>query len=142
MKDVRDNKYYQNNHLNKLNNNPVNQYNQLEHNKEYKDMQWDIRFLRGKPHINCGDKKTTRSKTVNLNLLFKIKLHRFIWPLFPKDLLSSTYNLIHVRDTVTSYCSLVVPSTTLKGWWSSTQDSKNQFSNERSGMMWHFRFSL
>ena len=28
-------------------------------------------------HINCGDKKTTRSKITNLNPLYEIKLHRF-----------------------------------------------------------------
>ena len=57
------------------------------------------------PHTNCGDKKTKRSKTTNLNLLYEIKLHKFTLLFYPKDLLSSTYNLIHVRDATTSYCS-------------------------------------
>ena len=35
------------------------------------------RFLHGKPSTNCGDKKTTRSKTTNLNPLYEIKLHKF-----------------------------------------------------------------
>ena len=32
-----------------------------------------------------------------------------------KDLLSSTYNLIHIRDAITSYCSLIDHSVALKG---------------------------
>ena len=30
-------------------------------------------------------KKTTRFKTTNLNPLYEMKLHRFTWPLYPKD---------------------------------------------------------
>ena len=51
------------------------------------------------PHTNYGDKKAIRSKTINLNPLYEIKLHIFTWLLYLKDLLSNTYNLIHVRDT-------------------------------------------
>ena len=42
-----------------------------------------------------------RSQTANLNPVYEIKLHRFIWLLYPKDLLSNTYNLIHIRDVTT-----------------------------------------
>ena len=42
-----------------------------------------------------------RSKTTNQNPLYEIKFHKFTWQLYPKDLLSNTYNLIHVRDTTT-----------------------------------------
>ena len=42
-----------------------------------------------------------RSQTTNLNPIYEIKLHIFIWLLYPKDLLSSTYNLIHIRDVTT-----------------------------------------
>ena len=46
-----------------------------------------------------------RSKTTNLNPPYEIKLHRFTWPLYPKDLLFNTYNLIHVCDVATFDCS-------------------------------------
>ena len=76
------------------------------------------------PHGNYGDKKTMKSKTPNLNPLYEIKLHRFTWPLYPKDLHSNTYNLIHVHDAATSNCSIEYTSALLKGWMSLTQDSK------------------
>ena len=37
----------------------------------------NTRFYVENPHTNCGDKKTTRSKTININPLYEIKLHRF-----------------------------------------------------------------
>ena len=51
--DVRDDNSYQNDHSN-LNNNLTNQskeFNIINQNisKEYKDIQWDKRFLHGKP---------------------------------------------------------------------------------------------
>lgn len=63
------------------------------------------------PHNNCGDKKTIRSKTVNPNPLFEIKLYRFTLALYPKDLLSNTYKLIHIRNVVTFNCSSEYTST-------------------------------
>ena len=63
-----------------------------------------------------------RSKTTNLNSLYDIKLHRFIWTFYPKDLFSSTYNLIHICDTVTFDCSSEYASASLKGWKFSTLD--------------------
>ena len=51
-----------------------------------------------KPHTNCGDKKLWDLRPANLNPLYEIKLHRLTWPLYPKDLLSNTYNLIHVLE--------------------------------------------
>ena len=77
-------------------------------------------FYVGNPHTNCGDKKTMRFKTINLNPLYEIKLHRFIYLLYLKDLLSNTYNLIHVCDATTSDCSNKYISASLKGWRFST----------------------
>ena len=57
------------------------------------------------PHTNYGDKKLRSLKPTNLNPLYEIKLHRLTWSLYPKDLLSSIYDLIHVRDTTTLDCS-------------------------------------
>ena len=34
-------------------------------------------FTRKNPYINCGDKKTMRSKTTNQNPLYEIKFHKF-----------------------------------------------------------------
>ena len=82
-------------------------------------------FCMENSYTNRGDKQTTMSKIASLNLLFKIKLHRFTWPFYPKALLSCTYNLIRVHDVAISCCSLVDSSATLKGRWSSTQDSTN-----------------
>ena len=79
-----------------------------------------------KTPINYGDKKPQGLRHTNLNLLFELKLYRFTWPLYPKDLLYNTYNLIHVCDTTTLYCSLVDPLTNLKGLRSSICDSKIQ----------------
>ena len=36
--------------------------------------------------------------TSNLQSLFEIKVYKFTWSLYPKDLLSNTYTLIHVHD--------------------------------------------
>ena len=63
--------------------------------------------------INCEDKKPQGLRPTNLNLLFKIKLHRFTWPLYLKDLPLDTYNLIHLCDATTSYYPLIDPSATL-----------------------------
>ena len=49
-----------------------------------------------------------------------------MWPFYPKDLLSNTYNLIHIHDTTTPYCSLVDPLDISKGLRSSTHNSKIQ----------------
>ena len=57
------------------------------------------------PHVNCGDKKPQDLRPTNLNPLYKIKLHRFTWLFYPKDLLFSTYNLIHVDNVTTFNCS-------------------------------------
>ena len=72
-------------------------------------MKWGTRFLRGKPSLTCGDKKSWGLRPTNLNQLFEIKLHKFTWLLYPKDLLSSTYKLIHIHDAATPCCSLVDP---------------------------------
>ena len=56
-------------------------------------------------HTNCGDKKSQGLRPTNLNPLYEIKLHRFTYPFYPKNLLFSTYNLIHVRDATTFDCS-------------------------------------
>ena len=64
-------------------------------------MKWGTRFLCGKPSQTCGDKKPRGLRPTNLNQLFEIKLHKFTWPLYPKDLLSNTYNFIHVHDATT-----------------------------------------
>ena len=69
-----------------------------------------------KTPTNNEHKKSWGLRPTNLNPLFEIKLHIFTWPLYPKDLLYRTYNPIHVYDAVTSYCSLVDPSATSKGW--------------------------
>ena len=65
-----------------------------------------------------------RSKNANLNPLYEIKLHKFTWLLYPKDLLSSTYNLIYTHEAATSYCSSEYALVSLNGWRSSTQDWK------------------
>ena len=46
---------------------------------------------------NYGNKKPLGLRPTNLNPLYEIKLHKFTWSFYPKDLLSSTYNLIHIR---------------------------------------------
>ena len=56
---------------------------------------------------NWGDRKPWGLRPINRNPLFKIKSHRFTWPLYPKDLLFSTYNLIDIRDATTACCSLL-----------------------------------
>ena len=60
-------------------------------------------------------------KTANLNPLYKIKLYKFTWLLYLKDLLSNTYNLIHFYDAITFDYSNE-SSASLKGSRSSTQD--------------------
>ena len=57
------------------------------------------------PHTNYGDKKSRGLRPTNLNPLYEIKLHIFTYPFYPKNLLSSTYNLIHVRNATTFDCS-------------------------------------
>ena len=56
------------------------------------------KILTWKTPTNCGDKKPRGLSPSNLNPLFKIKLHKFTWPLYPKDLLSKTYNFIHIQQ--------------------------------------------
>ena len=68
-----------------------------------------------KTPTNCGDKKPRGLRPTNLNPLFEIKSHRFMWSLYPKDLLFSAYNLIHVCDAATTRCSLVDHSIPPKG---------------------------
>ena len=64
---------------------------------------------------------------------------------FPKDLLSRTYSLLHVRDAATSCCTLVNPSVPPKGCRSSnTQDSGMNLKFKRIGivgLLW-LKFSL
>ena len=79
-----------------------------------------------KTPTNFGEKNPQGLRPTNLNPLFKIKLHKFTWLLYPKDLLFNTYNLIHVCDVATSCCSLVDLFATSKGLWSSTHNLKIQ----------------
>ena len=60
-----------------------------------------------KTPTNYEGKKLRGLRPTNLNLLFEIKLHRFTWLFYLKDLLFNTYNSIHVHNTTTLYCSLV-----------------------------------
>ena len=100
---------------------------QFKQNIKYKRYrQWGTRFSYGKSPQTCGDKKSWGLKPTNLNPLFEIKLHKFTWPLYPKDFLSSTYNLIHVWDTITPCCSLVDPSVSPKGLSFLTHNSNNR----------------
>ena len=85
------------------------------------------KIITSKALTSCGDKKKPWGlRPTNLNQLFEIKLHKFTWPLYPKDLLSNTYNLIHIHDATTPYCSLVDPLVPLKGLRSSTNHSSIQ----------------
>ena len=72
---------------------------------------------------NGQDKKPRGLRPINQNPLFEIKSHRFTWPLYPKDLLSSTYNLIH--DATTTCYSLVDHLVHSKRLQSSTNNSNN-----------------
>ena len=67
-----------------------------------RDMQRSQDFYVENPHTNYKDKKLWGLKPTTLNPLYKIKLYKFIWLFYPKDLSSDTYNLIHVHDTITS----------------------------------------
>ena len=69
---------------------------------------------------NYKDKKSRGLRPINLNPLFKIKLHRFTWSFYPKNLLFITHNLIHVHNATTPCCSLVDPLATPTGLRSST----------------------
>ena len=62
------------------------------------------KIFMSKTHTNCGNKNRQGLRLTNLNPLNKIKLHKFTWPFYPKDLLSSTYNLIHIWDATTLDC--------------------------------------
>ena len=86
-------------------------------------MQWTQDFYMKNPYTNYGDKKTARLKAANLNPLYEIKLHIFTWPIYLKDLLSSTYNLIHICDVTTSNCFSEYALASLKGCRSSTLNS-------------------
>ena len=80
-------------------------YRQFKQNFKYKRYrQWGVRFLCRKPYTNYGDKKSRSLRPTNLNPQYEIKLHIFTWPLYPKDLFSSTYNLIYVYDETTLDC--------------------------------------
>ena len=97
---------------------------QFKQNIKYKRYrQWGIRFFIWKTPTNCKDKKLRGLRPTNLNPLFKIKLHRFTWPFYPKELLFNAYNLIYVYDAIIHYCSLVDPSITPKGLRFSIHDS-------------------
>ena len=139
---------HQDNNPNNLNNNPNKsvKLNQIKSKQEYIDMhllwkpykhnikykkyrQWGIRFT------NYGEKKPQDLRPTNLNPLFEIKLHRFTWLFYPKNLLFNTYNLIHIHDVATSYCSLVDSFATSKGLRFSTNDLKIQSLNEKSWMI-------
>ena len=50
-----------------------------------------------------------------LNPLYEIKLHKFVWPFYPKDLLLNIYNLIHAHDIATSNFSSEYTSISLNG---------------------------
>ena len=69
---------------------------------------------------NYGDKKPQGLRPINRNPLFEIKSYRFI------DLLSITYNLIHIYGTTTTRCSLVDILVPPKGLWSSTNNSNDR----------------
>ena len=84
------------------------------------------KFFTWKTPTNCRDKKPRDLRPTNLNPLFEVKLHRFTWTFYPKDLLYNTYNLIHVRDATIPYCSIVNPSVSQKGLQSLTNNSKIQ----------------
>ena len=73
------------------------------------------KIFKWKTPTNCGDKKPRGLRLINRNPLFEIKSHRFTWSFYPKNLLSNTYNLIHVRDVSTTRCSLVDSSIPSKG---------------------------
>ena len=76
------------------------------------------------PHKLMEIKKPRGVRPTNLNPLFGIKLHKFTWSLYLKDLLFNTYNLIHVRDATTPCCSLMDYLVPLKGFRSLTNNSK------------------
>ena len=75
---------------------------------------------------NYEDKKPQGLRPINLNSLFEIKLHKFTYQLYPKDLLFNNYNLIHIHNTTTPHYSLVDHSTTPKRLSSLTNNSKIQ----------------
>ena len=101
-----------------------------KHNIKYKKYrQWGIRVT------NYGEEKPQDLRPTNPNPLFEIKLHRFTWLFYPKNLLFNTYNLIHIHDVATSYCSLVDSFATSKGLRFSTNDLKIQSLNEKSWMI-------
>ena len=107
-----------------------------KHNIKYKRYrQLGIRFLRENLAQTMEKKKTQGLRPTNLNPLFEIKLHRFTWLFYPKNLLFNTYNLIHIHDVATSYCSLVDSFAASKGLRFSTNDLKIQSLNEKSWMI-------
>ena len=61
------------------------------------------------PPQTSEKRKPRGLRPTNLNPLFEIKLHKFTWPFYPKDLLSNTYNLIHIHDVATPCCSPINP---------------------------------
>ena len=71
-----------------------------------KDMYWARDFYMENPHNNCEDKKPQPLRPTNLiNPLYYIKLYRFTWSFYLKELLSNTYNLIQIHNTTTFNCS-------------------------------------
>ena len=55
---------------------------------DQRNKQWDVGIFTWKTSILTTKIKTTRFKTSNLNIIYKNKLHRFVWFFYPKDLLS------------------------------------------------------
>ena len=78
-----------------------------------------------KTPTNCENKKSRDIRPINRNPLFEVKSHRFTLPFYPKNLLSSIYNLIHIHNVTTTCCFLVDHSVPPKGLQSSTNNSKN-----------------
>ena len=70
-----------------------------------RDMQWLQDFYVKNHYTNYRDKKLWDLRPTTLNPLYKIKLYKFTWLFYPKDSLSSTYNLIHVYNATTFNCS-------------------------------------
>lgn len=67
-------------------------------------MQYVLDFYIENLHTNYEEKKLWGLKPINLNPLYEIKLYKFIWSFYPKNLLFSTFNLIHIRNATTLDC--------------------------------------
>ena len=101
---------------------------QFKQNIKYKGYrQRGIRFLCGKPSQTCEDKKTMTSKTYKYKSTIQNQVIQiYLAELYPKDLLSNTYNLIQVFNATMPNCSQIDHSVPPKGLRSSTHNSKNQ----------------